>query len=495
MTLEHGNAEGGLARAARTGVFWSMVQSWGGKILAFGLSILLARLLTPEEFGIASTAALVLMLVPMVVEFGFGDAILQRRDLKPGDINLPFYVSVGLISLLALLVALMSGTISTWIGRPELALYLTVIAGTTVINAPCLFQEAAYRRKLLFRILAMRTLNANLVGGAAAVLCAWAGFGIWSFIVQAYVASLISLVWLWWRPQWRPGKTLDFAAFRQMLRFGIPIVGQRLVDFAGTRFIDLIIVSQYGLAAYGVYVVASKLYLTMMELLQGALYGVSLTLLSTIASDRERTAAVYTKTIGLSSAYVSPIFILLAALSPEVCDVLFGERWQGIDKVAMALLLLGAIQCVQYMNGAFLSARGRPEITLISGVVKTVAPILGLLLVPSTDLGSLVIIFTLGQLVATPVSFYFASRELGLSPLSILKVTAPAIINGGLVFAAVLLTRPYVQPLGLPAFWQGVLLGAAYAFTWLILITILDRPRLKVMNGMLKDKLKSRIRR
>lgn len=491
--MDHGSVEGGLAKTARSGVLWSMVQNWGGKILAFGLSILLARLLTPEEFGIASAATLVLMLIPMIAEFGFGDAILQRRNLKPEDINLPFYLSVGLITLAVALVAAFSAEISAQIGRPELAVYISVIAGTTVINALCQFQEAVYRRKLSFRILAMRTLNANLVGGAAAVACAWAGFGIWSFVVQAYIASLISLVWLWWQPQWRPGTVLDLRALRQMLRFGIPIVGQRLVDFAGTRFIDIVIIGQYGLAAYGVYIVGAKLYLTMMELLQGALYGVSLTLLSTIAADRERVAGVYIKTASLSSAFISPVFVLLAVLSPEICRVLFGEKWQGVDKVAMALLLLGAVQSVQYMNGAFMAARGRPEITLIAGMVKTVAPILGLLLIPAADLGQLVVIFAIGQLMATPVSFFFASRELGIAPLAILKILAPAAINGILCFAAVVMARPYVEPLGLHAFWQGTLLGAVYAATWLVLIFILDRARFRAALAMVRTRLKPRI--
>lgn len=481
-----------IRRTAQLGIFWSIIQSWGGKLVAFGLSILLARLLSPEEFGIASAAALVLMLIPMVAEFGFGDAILQRQNLKSRDINLPFYFSIGIVTILVLVVTLMSGDISAWLGKPELAFYVTMIAGTMIINTLTQFQEAVYKRKLAFRTLALRTLNANLLGGATAVVCAGAGFGIWSFVAQAYVASLIGLLWLWWRPQWKPGLELNPLAFRQMLRFGLPIVGQRLVDFAGSRFLDLLIVSQLGLALYGVYIVGSKLYLTMMELLQGALYSVSLTVLSTIASDRERTANIYLKTIGLSSAFVSPVFVMVSVLSPEICHVLFGEKWQGVDDVAMVLLLLGAIQCVQYMNAAFLGARGRPEINLIAGTVKTVSPILGLLLLPTGELHLLVTIFVVGQLMATPVSFYFVSRELGLSALHIVRTLAPAVANGIVSFLSVTYARPYIALLNLNTFWQGVALGGIYALVWLVLIAALDHTRFRAIGPLVMTKLRQK---
>lgn len=479
MTTERTIPEGGLRRMARNGVLWSVVQSWGSKLLVFYLSILLTRLLGPEEFGVASAAALALSLIPMVTEFGFGDAIIQRGNLKPTDMNLPFYASLGAATGMTIVVIVLSERIEAWLGRPNLSLYLTAIAGTLVINTLSQFQEVVYRRNMMFRILALRTLIASFAAGVAAVICAWSGFGIWSFVVQVYVVGVISLVWLWRRPLWTPGREIERSSFRQMLRFGVPVVGLRLIDFAGTRLIDLLIIGQLGVALYGIYVVGAKFYLTLMELLHGAFHGVSLAVLSTIASDRKRLSQIYLETIGLSASLMSPLFVLFAALSPEICHVLFGERWEGVDGVAKTLLLLGAVQCIQFLNGAFLSARGRPEITLIAGVVKAAAPMLGLLLLPASALRELVLIFACGQLLSAPVSFIFVTRELGLSPMDAARVLGPAALNGICAFTAVTYARPLVEASEFGAFWRGMALGVVFVVVWACFISIFDRRRFR----------------
>jgi O-antigen/teichoic acid export membrane protein len=487
MTAERTIPEGGLRRAVRHGVFWSAVQSWGSKLLVFYLSILLTRLLSPEEFGIASAAALGLALIPMVTEFGFGDAILQRGSLNAKDMNLPFYVSLGAVIGMTVLVIVLSERIETWFGLSDLSLYVAAIAGSLIINALSQFQEAVYKRNMMFRVLALRTLIASFVAGVAAVVCAWSGLGIWSFVVQTYVVGVISLVWLWRRPLWTPGRELEHSTFRQMLGFGLPVVGLRLIDFAGTRLVDLLIIGQLGVALYGIYVVGAKFYLTLMELLHGAFHGVSLTVLSTIASDRKRLSQVYLETIGLSSSLMSPLFVLLAALSPEICRVLFGEKWKGVEEVAMILLLLGSVQCIQFLNGAFLSARGRPQITLIAGVVKTAAPMLGLLLLPAGALRELVLIFAFGQLLSAPVSFFFVTRELALSWMAAARALAPAALYGACAFAAVSYARPFVKASELGAFWQGMALGVVFVAVWASLIAVYDRRRLQAAFGLLSS--------
>jgi len=471
--------EAGVFRTARSGVFWSIVQNWGGKLLTFGLSILLARLLTPTEFGIASAASLVLVLIPLVAEFGFGDAILQRRGLKREDLNLPFYMSMTFAAAMVALVVILSDQIARLMEVPSLSLYIVAIAATILINAPSAFQEAMFKRHLKFRTLALRTFVTSIVGGAVAVIFAWYGFGIWSFIVSAYVSSIINLVWLWWVPEWRPGFKLDLAAFQQMLRFGAPVVAQRLQDFASSRLIDILIISQFNLALYGIYVVGSRLYQTMMQMLQGAFYDVSLTVLSTIAHDKKRLSEVYLKTIGLAATFVTPAFVLVAALSPEICLVLYGERWVGVDVVATILLLLGALQCVQYMNGPFLSAMGKPELVFVAGLSKAIGTIALLMLIAGEDLQDLTTMFALGQLFATPLTFYFVMAQLKLKVAELLRTLAPSVVNGSLSFLAVIYTRPLLgRGLDLNAFWQGVILGGVYSISWIVLLALFDRPRL-----------------
>jgi O-antigen/teichoic acid export membrane protein len=304
------------------------------------------------------------------------------------------------------------------------------------------------------------------------------GLGVWSFVVQMYVALVINVVWIWVRPEWLPGLHMEPRAFLQMARFGAPVLAQRLVDFAGTRMLDFMIIAKIGLVGYGIYVVGSRLYLTMMQLLQGAFQDVSLTVLSTIAHERERVADVYRKTISLSATAMLPVFVLLSALAPEICLVLFGHNWVGVDRVAQPLLLMGAVHCVQYINGSFLSARGKPELILVTGVVKSALQILALLLVPGGgNVQALTVTFVIATVLASPLSFFVLSRELGVSMAQIAHLLARPAAMSAACFVAVYFARPSIAELSLPALWQGCILGTLFTGLYLILLALFDRQK------------------
>src|SRR5690606_6272695 len=110
----------------------------------------------------------------------------------------------------------------------------------------------------------------------------------WSIVVQSYLTIIIGSAWLWWKPYWKPSLELHPKEMVQLARFGISVVSLRVMDFVATRLIDLIIVWRFGVAVLGVYAVGSRLYLTLMQMLQGALNDVSLSVLSRVSHDRER---------------------------------------------------------------------------------------------------------------------------------------------------------------------------------------------------------------
>ncbi len=479
---------GSLRKIVGRGVFWSVLQNWGGKFLTFALSILLARLLSPEEFGVASAAWLALLLVPLIAEMGFGDAILQRRELGNADLNLPFWLATAVAMILVAAVVAWRDPIAAWAGLGAGSGYLVAIAGTILLSVPNAFQEAMYKRNMKFRALALRGLVSNVCGGLVALAAAAAGFGIWSFVLQAWVALAINVVWIWARPQWWPGLVCEGRALGGMLRFGLPVVAQRLVDFCGTRTLDFVIIAKVGLTGYGLYVVGSRFYLTMMQLLQGAFRDVSLTVLSTIAHDRRRIADIYTETIALSALTMSPFFVLVAALSPEICAVLFGQAWEGVDRIAQLLLLMGAIHCVQYMNGAFLAARGKPELVLITGLTKSLLQIAAVLLLGGETVAGLTGVFVLAAICATPLSFLVTARELGLPVVTVAGILLrPALMSAG-GFLAVWLVRPLITGLipDFGTFWHGALLGLVFALAHLALLALLDRRRAAMLIALLR---------
>jgi O-antigen/teichoic acid export membrane protein len=479
-----------VAEVATRGILWSIAQNWGGRAFTFVLFIVLARFLTPTDFGLASAAALVLMLIAMVAELGFGDAIVQRKDLTAADINLPFFVSVGCSVALAITTIFLSKRIEKWLSVAELSPVLIAVCITAPLSTVSMFQEVNYRRHFAFRQLAFRVFIANLIAGPLAIACALMGGGVWSLVVQSYVTVVVSLIWLWKSPYWVPSLVLEWSKFRQLSRFGISVVSMRLIGFVSLRFVEFIIVARFGVAAFGLYAAGSRIYFTMLYMLQTSLTDVSLAVLSKISDDRERTLNAYEQAITLAATTTSPLFVFTAALSPEICDVLLGSKWNGVSTLAQPLLLLGALQCVQFLNGSYLSARGRPSWVLVTVISKMVAVVLCLSFVPTKDVIGLVTVFVVAQLVEIPFSYWFVARDLQYPLASIFKILAPAFISNAVAFVAVQLMRHLIEGVIPWSLALGAVLGLVYVLVYLTALSLTGRAQINQVKVFVLNRVK-----
>ncbi|TBW32962.1 lipopolysaccharide biosynthesis protein [Siculibacillus lacustris] len=467
-----------IGTTAMRGLLWSAAQNWGGRLITFAMFAILARLLTPADYGVASAALVVVAFVTMVSEFGFGDAIIQRRDLKPEDVDLPFVVSVATSFLLSGVIVAFAGAFEVWLKAPGLTPILIGLGALAPIMTLSVFQEINYKRVFAFRTLAFRVLIANVVGGVAAVAAAGLGAGVWSLVLQSYVTALVGLIWLWWSPMWRPQWRFTVESLRPLGRFALPVITMRIVDFVSSRVVELIIIRQFGIAAFGVYSVGARLYQILLILLQSVLNDVSLPVLSTVADDRERLGRIYLQSVNFSTFLATPIFVLFAALSPEICDVLFGAKWAGVDAISLPLLLVGAVQCVQHLNGPYMTARGRPGKTLVLGLIKYMIIIVGLLAVSFDRIDHLVAYYAVLQLAVTPLSFAVAAHELGLSYLKVARILFVGGIGCAIAFFGVVVARPFVSPILPHGILSGIALGLVYSACLLAFYVMFARRQL-----------------
>lgn len=431
-------ADKGLRSQALSSIFWGAAQSWGGKLILFALFLILARILTPLEFGVVSAAVSIMLIVTQVADFGFGDAIVQRPDVKDEDINLPFFCSLFLSVLISFFLFFWAEEIGSYLKVEGIASVLKVMSLVGPLTILSQIQETVLRKRLEYKRLAIRVFVANTASGIAAVFVALLGGGVWSLVLQALCTVLLSLIWLWWRPAWKPSLRLNWTSFFQLKRYARNVVGVRVLDILATRTVELLILGYFGPAVLGLYSVGSRLYMTLMQLFQGALSDVALSLLSRISHDRALTAGVYFKTSTLSTLLVSPIFVCLSVVASEIGNILFGHKWNGVDHVLQPLLLVGAVQCVQLINSTYLNACGKPGLVLFMGMVKAPVVIAALYVSQETGVRGMMIAYAAAQLVTTPISFYLITktlniswRSLGAEILPVVACLAIASISGG----------------------------------------------------------------
>lgn len=466
-----------LRKRTVTALIWSACQSWGMKLLALVVFFVLARYLTPTEMGLAQTVILILAFIAIISEQGFQDAIVQRPELKPEDLNLPFAVSMATAFTASGALIMFSTEIAQALSAEAAAPLIVAAALIPPITAASIFETAMRRRHLDFKTLAHASLIAGLLSGTVALVMAINGFGATSLIAQAIVAAIVSAIVLWRKPMWKPGHRFTTKTFNALLAYSTSAFGSRLLDFFSGKIIDLIILSRFGLGSLGIFTVGAKLYLTILQLLASTLIDVALSAMSKISSDTERLRNAYLRFIFLASCTTAPLFVGVAALSPEICLLLFGTQWSGAEIVTELLCLLGAIQVVQFFNGSVLGSLGKASQILILNVLKFVFGAIALLISNSLTVAGLALIFVLSQLAVTPISFYFGLSATKTSMKQLALSIGPGMFASIVAFCLVEVTRSESLLVDASTFESLVVLAIFFSISYISIILILVRHR------------------
>lgn len=476
----------GLRSKTLRGLMWSMAQSWGGKALQFVLFLFLARLLTPEEFGLAVAMSTLLLLLSSIAEFGFGDALVQRRDLEKRDINLPFYSSMLVSTLFAVALMALSSKIEAWSGYSGLARLLVVAAFILPLTTASAFQEALYKRHLDFRVLALRQIVALIISGIVSIACAVAGLGALSMVIQQLVFVTVSMIWLWTRAKWLPFRDLNRQSFVSLGRYGINVVSNRLLDFFITRTVEIIIFAGYGAAGLGIYAVGARVYVTLMQLFVTAVFDVSLSALSRISHEPALMRRAYFSSMKISALLTVPVFVAVAALSREFTVLLFGAKWAEASEVMTPLMLAGAVQGVQFINGAYFAAMGRPQLTLFMNIAKFLSVVIVLKVFQMDTIGATAEFYAASLLVTTPMTFVLICRYLNVSAFDIVKTVWKFYAIACVAFVAVALARPHVAVAAPHLFQQAVVLSALFVAIYAAGVTIFSRNAIQEIRELFR---------
>ncbi|MFC7052627.1 oligosaccharide flippase family protein [Hansschlegelia quercus] len=479
-------------RKVASAFLWSFAQSWGNRILIFLLFLILARLISPAELGLASTVALILLILSQIAEFGYGQALVQRRELGPHDVDLPFFTAIGLSIVAAAALILFRGKIEAAAELPGLAALLPAAAVSLPIATASAIQEALYKREFDYRTLALRMLVATALSGVVGVGAALAGYGALSLVLQTLALYVVSAVWLWRRPKWTPTFHGDLASWRQLTGFSAHVLGSRMLEFATTRIIDVLVLTLHGIVALGLYTVGARLYQTLMQLLTTALGDVSLSALSRMTDDREGLLSAYLKSITVSATIATPAFVAMSVMSSEITVALFGPKWAAAASVMWPLMLLGAVQTIQFANGAYFVALGRPSYTLYLNVLKLAALAPAMLLIPTRGIEDLTIVFVLGQLTITPLTFWLVVRLLGARWADVGAHAWSALLS--LVAAgAVLLIKTQTTVEAEHGVWAALILyGGLYALVYVGLVWLFARRHCRLIGDLLLGAFRSR---
>lgn len=420
---------------ARIGVAWAAAREGAIEIIGIPTTIVLARLLSPQEFGIAAAASFFVQLADRLMGLGFNTALMTVKEMRPEHPASVFVVTVGLGAVGWLAVALGAPAIAEFLSAPELVRILPVAALSFVITGLSTVPSTLLARDLRFRARSSAAVAGQLAFAAAAVLLAWRGYGPWSLVIGNLIGLSVTAVATTIYAGWLPTRHFSAAAVREMLSFGMGVYAKRLLDYGAQNLDNLLIARLLGMSALGFYDKAFSTTQRIVGRLTRVAPEVSLPILVQLRADHARLCRAYQK-ITLSIAMASfPLLALLATAAPSLISVLFGSQWSAAVVPFQWLCVAGALKVTNAIASLTTQARGLiwPEVRRL--IIYVVLVVGGVVIGSRWGVSGAAAGVVFATIVMWLLMHFMLRRILGLSWKELLTPLLPAAICAALIAA------------------------------------------------------------
>jgi len=356
-------------RAVR-GTFWSFLSFASGRLVTFITTLILARLLVPEEFGVIGYCTIVIAYLDLLNNVGVGHALIARRDKLEEAQNAAFIVSVISSVLLYAITWWSAPSLALFFNEPQVTPLLRVLSLGLILVGIGTVPMAMLQRDLRFKAYLLPGIVRNIIRAFVAIGMAWQGFGVWSLVVSELVNKVLEVIIPWAIVRWRPTRALDPQVMREMLQYGINIVGVSLVGSFMVNVDYLLVGRLLGAAALGYYTMAFRIPELVIRSVSQIVSTVAFPVLAHTRSDPDRMQDVYFAHLRYMSLVTFPTGAGLALLSPALVATLFAEVWRPMVVPMQFIALASAFSIVSYLSGIIYNAIGRPDLTFKLSLAK-----------------------------------------------------------------------------------------------------------------------------
>jgi O-antigen/teichoic acid export membrane protein len=404
-----------LRSLVMAGFAWSVGTSTLVQISRVVFAVLLARFLTPREYGIAAMALVFSALVFAFADLSLGVGLVQRAHITEEDRSTVFWTSAALGVLLTVGGVAASGPLASFYGEPDVQPLFAVLSLSFVVGSLGATHAALLHREMNFRSIGVRVGSSTLVGGGVGVALAAAGAGAWALIVQQLAIAVISTALLWLSMPWRPRLVFSGRSLRDLGSFGGRIFGVRIADYVRVNGDKLLIGRVLGSAPLGAYSVAFNILLAPVSRFLLAVTDTLFPALSRLQDETERMASVWLRVNRVVAATFVPALLGLAVVAPDFVAVALGARWDDVA-LLLQIMALGVIaQALSMLGADVLKALGRASELLRFYVAETVALFAGIVIGLNWGVVGVAAAFAL---VSVPARVYFVwltGKLLGVS--------------------------------------------------------------------------------
>jgi O-antigen/teichoic acid export membrane protein len=397
-------------------------------------AIVLARLLTPEDYGIVTMVTAITAFVNLFRELGLSSATVRTRDITHEQISALFWINAGLGAAITLIIAA-SGPVLAWFyHKPQLILVAAGVSITSVVSSLGTQHGALLNRNMRFTAMAIIRISSLLVGFLTAVIVALSGGAYWALVAGPVVSAICHTIGNWVASGFRPGRFKRGIGLRPLIRFGANVAGYNIVNYFHRNMDNVLIGKAWGTVQLGLYSKAYSLLMMPMSNLRIPLNRVAFPAMSRMQNEPKEFRSYYIRYCALLSFITMPIVAFLFAGSKHVIHFLLGPRWVGASELFNILALVSFIQAPASLLGIVQTSLGRGKQFFYLGLITTIASVAAFFIGLPWGARGVAIGYCISTYLVLPGSLIYAFRDTPLRPSdfyrSIMKPAIASIVMG-----------------------------------------------------------------
>lgn len=419
-------AEQSLKDKTVKGVGWSAIDNITQHLVTFVVGIVLARLLSPEDYGLLGIIAIFTAVCQTLINGGFSIALIRKKDATNDDYNTVFIVNLIMSLLLYGVIFICAPLIAEFFKREELIALTRVSSMGMIIGAFAIVQQTRLTKRIDFKTQTKISFTAAIISGVIGITMAIMGFGVWSLVAQQLSSRVIRTTLLWVFNKWIPQLRFSSESFHDLFGFGWKLMLSGLLDTVWKELYQVVVGKFYSPVTLGQYTRAKHYSTLFSSNLTSILQRVTYPVLTSIQDDKERMVKAYRKMIKTTMFITSISMFFLGAISEPLIYCLIGPKWHEAAVYLPLICISGSTYPLHAINLNMLQVQGRSDLFLLLEIIKKMVSLGPLFIGAFVGIIPMLYTIILTNIIAYFLNSYYSGKLLGYSSWMQIKDMAPS---------------------------------------------------------------------
>ncbi len=453
---------GNLRQQTKKGLYWSFFNQFANYGMQFCVGIVMARLLSPSDYGITALPAVFMAVAYIIQNGGLSGALIRKTDLSEKDLSTAFYYSISVGIVLYVVMFFSATWIADFYNTPVLVPLIRVIALGFLWGPLGTPQNVILNRKLDFKTPTKISIISRIVSAIVGISMAFIGYGLWALVISGLLSSFLSLLMNWYVVRWIPKTGWSKDSFKYLWDYGNKMMASSLLDTLYNNIAPVFIGKFYSPAELGVYNRAQGYAMMPSQNVTGVIQGVTFPVLSKMQNDDEALAHNYRRMLKATAFIIFPIMMMLSALAHPLVIILVTAKWESCVILLQIICFSFMWYPVHAINLNLLQVKGRSDLFLRLEIIKKIVGVSILAITLPHGL----IVFCCGSvvssLIALVINTYYTGNLINVGYFKQMRDLLPIVLLGLVMFAMIHLSNYLISNMLLQIICGGILGAIVY---------------------------------